>query len=143
MGRHWTAAAIAVVAALVNALIGWGLPQSAGVGAAVLLFGEAAGWAAARRTVPPKPPAPDVPPSVAHNAALRLVSPAELRVIRLLAKNMTDREIAHAIYRGVRTVETHLANIRTRHDLKNRLEIVDWARRNGLLEEEHEETRTP
>ena len=135
MGARWAVVGIAVAAALLNAVIGWGWPQAAGVGVAVLVFGEVAGRAVAGRPVPPPP---SVPPSVVDTAARRLVSPAELRVIRLLAKNMTDKEIADAIFRGVRTVETHLANIRTRHDLKNRMEIVDWARRNGLLEENEE-----
>lgn len=139
MGARWAVVAIAVGAVLFNAVIGWGWPPAIAVGGAVLVFGEAAGRVVATRRVaaPPRLPA-----TTASRAAQRLVSPAELRVIRLLAKNMTDREIADAIFRGVRTVETHLAHIRTRHDLKNRLEIVDWARRNGLLDDDGDEIGT-
>ena len=140
MGARWAVVGIAVAAALLNAVVGWGWPHAAGVGVAVLLFGEVAGRVVdGRRIAAP----PSVPPAVANTAARRLVSPAELRVVQLVAKGMRDREIADALHLGVRTVEKHLENIRTRHDLDNRVEIVTWAQRNGLLssDDEDEEKR--
>ena len=42
---------------------------------------------------------------------LDALTPGELRVARLAAEGRTNRQIAHALYVTVKTVETHLAHV--------------------------------
>ena len=57
----------------------------------------------------------------------------ERDVLRLLARGHTNAEIAHELFVSVRTVEAHRAALRTRLGVTNRSELVDAARKLGLL----------
>ena len=51
----------------------------------------------------------------------------EQEVLRLVAKGLTDRQIAGEIYVSPRTVQNHLARIREKTGLKRRSELTRWA----------------
>lgn len=88
-----------------------------------------------------------VHPSMTH-ALLKDISPApvptqdlaepltsrEIDVLRLIAQGYTNRQTAEALYIGVRTVETHRANLMAKLGLRGRVALVRYAREHGLLE---------
>jgi len=57
----------------------------------------------------------------------------EREVLRLLARGHTNAEIAQELFISLRTVEAHRAALRTRLGVSNRAELVDAARKLGLL----------
>ena len=54
-------------------------------------------------------------------------------VLRLLALGHTNAEIAGTLFLSLRTVEAHRAELRSRLGARSRAELVDAARRMGLL----------
>jgi two-component system response regulator NreC len=58
----------------------------------------------------------------------------EVEVIRLLARGLTNRELAARLHISIRTAEFHRASIRRKLSLASRAELVDYVDRNGLLE---------
>lgn len=62
------------------------------------------------------------------------LSDRERDVLRLLARGHTNAEIAHELFISLRTVEAHRATLRARLGAHHRSELVDAARRFGLLE---------
>jgi two-component system response regulator NreC len=67
------------------------------------------------------------------NAPADGLSPRERDVLALLARGHTNAEIAHQLLVSLRTVESHRANLRARLGLHSRAELVDAARKLGLL----------
>ncbi len=67
-----------------------------------------------------------------QDAGYRL-TPREHDVLRLLIAGHTDREIAHALYIGHRTVQTHVANIFTKLGVNSRTEAAAIAVRERLV----------
>ncbi|GAB3279807.1 response regulator [Kineosporia babensis] len=61
------------------------------------------------------------------------LSERERDVLRLLARGHTNAEIAHELFISLRTVEAHRAALRARLGAHHRSELVDAARRFGLL----------
>jgi two-component system response regulator NreC len=57
----------------------------------------------------------------------------EREVLRLLARGHTNAEIAQELFISLRTVEAHRAALRTRLGASNRAELVEAARKLGLL----------
>jgi len=55
------------------------------------------------------------------------LSARELEVLRLVAKGLTDKQIAGEIYVSPRTVQNHLARIRDKTGLRRRSELTRWA----------------
>ena len=68
-----------------------------------------------------------------ENAAEPL-TPRETDVLRLIAQGYTNRQTADALCIGVRTVETHRANLMSKLGLRGRVALVRYAREHGLLE---------
>jgi two-component system, NarL family, response regulator NreC len=62
-----------------------------------------------------------------------LLSPRERQVLILLAQGYTNREVAEQIYVSIKTVETHRARIAKKLELRNRAELIRYARESGLL----------
>ncbi|WP_248064273.1 response regulator transcription factor [Paenibacillus silvae] len=56
--------------------------------------------------------------------SMRLLTPNEQRVLKLVAAGQTNTEIAQAIHLSVRTVETYLNKIYRKLDVRNRAEAV-------------------
>ncbi len=62
------------------------------------------------------------------------LTPRETEVLRLIALGYTNRQAAEQLAIGVRTVETHRANIMAKLGLHGRVALVRYATENGLLE---------
>jgi len=56
----------------------------------------------------------------------------ERDVLTLLAKGMTNKDIAQTLFLSVRTVEAHLRNIYGKLDVASRTEAVLWAVQHGF-----------
>lgn len=56
----------------------------------------------------------------------RPLSDREQKIASLVAKGLTNRQIAAQMYLSVRTVETHLRNIRTARGLNTRAHLAAW-----------------
>ena len=79
---------------------------------------------------------PDAPPErreASWQGAYDRLTPRETEVLRLLARRLTDKEIAAALYISPRTVGTHLARILEKLGVKNRREAGAVAARLGLV----------
>ena len=61
------------------------------------------------------------------------LSERELEVLRLVARGMTDAEIAERLVLSVHTVHRHIANIRTRLGVPTRSAAAAWAADQGML----------
>src|SRR5262250_2669752 len=57
----------------------------------------------------------------------------ESEVAALVARGLTNREIAGQLYLSVRTVEVHVDRILTKLGFRNRTELAAWAHKEGLL----------
>ena len=61
------------------------------------------------------------------------LSERELAVLRMLATQLTRREIGAALYVSLNTVKTHTRGIFRKLDASTRAEAVEHARARGLL----------
>jgi two-component system response regulator NreC len=62
------------------------------------------------------------------------LTPREVEVLRLIAQGHTNRQIADLLHIGVRTVESHRANLMDKLGLRSRVELVRYASKHGLLD---------
>jgi len=63
----------------------------------------------------------------------KTLSPREIEVFNLVADGYTNREIAEQMYLSVRTVERHRASMMNKLGLSNRIELIRYAVRKGLI----------
>lgn len=61
------------------------------------------------------------------------LTPREIEIIRLLAREHTNDEIAQQLFISFRTVETHRKNIMQKTKAKNLAGLIHYANANGLL----------
>jgi DNA-binding NarL/FixJ family response regulator len=61
------------------------------------------------------------------------LSAREREVVRAVARGRTNHEIAAELFVSLSTVKTHLTNIHTKLDARNRVEVAAWAWENGLV----------
>ncbi len=66
-------------------------------------------------------------------AELRVLSPRELEILRLVAGGHTNQEIADQLVLSIKTVQAHRANVMGKLGLKNITQLVRFAIRHGLL----------
>lgn len=66
--------------------------------------------------------------------ALEALTPRELEVMGYIVRGYTNRQIAETLYISIRTVEGHRASLLGKLGLKNRVELVEFAEKYGLLE---------
>jgi DNA-binding NarL/FixJ family response regulator len=62
------------------------------------------------------------------------LSPRELEVVKLVAEAYTNRQIAATLNVSEKTVESHRANVLRKLGMRDRVEIVRYAIRRGLIE---------
>lgn len=67
------------------------------------------------------------------DAAKITLTPREIDIVRLLAKEMTNEKIAEELFISYRTVETHRKNIMQKTGAKNLAGLINFAHSNGLL----------
>ncbi|HEY1349782.1 MAG TPA: response regulator transcription factor [Ktedonobacteraceae bacterium] len=64
---------------------------------------------------------------------LRVLSPRELEVLKLVARGYTNQEIAEQLVLSIKTVQAHRANVMAKLGLENIAHLVRFAVRSGLL----------
>ncbi|WP_371527473.1 response regulator transcription factor [Streptomyces sp. NBC_01283] len=69
-----------------------------------------------------------------HRQPHTALSVREEDLVRLVARGLTNAEIATELTISVGTVKTHLANVQTKLTARNRVEIAAWAWESGLVE---------
>ena len=73
-------------------------------------------------------------PSSAREETIGPLTPREIDVLCLIAQGYTNGQAAEELGIGVRTVETHRANLMGKLGLRGRVELVRYAREHGLLD---------
>lgn len=77
----------------------------------------------------------DLSPAVdAKKGALESLTPRELEVMGFIIRGYTNRQIAEELFISQRTVEGHRANVFGKLGLKNRVELVEFAEKYGLMD---------
>jgi non-specific serine/threonine protein kinase len=84
---------------------------------------------ASERTARPAPGAPAGPPSPPGTP----LTPREREVAVLIARGLSNREIAQALVITRRTADTHVMNILTKLELHARAQVAAWAVEHGLI----------
>lgn len=62
------------------------------------------------------------------------LTPREREVVKLISRGLTNREIARLLHISVKTVDRHRANIMEKLNIHNRVELLKYAIRKGLIE---------
>ena len=62
------------------------------------------------------------------------LTPRELEVVKLIAEAHTNRQIADTLNLSEKTIESHRANVLTKLGMRDRVELVRYAIRRGLVE---------
>ncbi len=62
------------------------------------------------------------------------LTPRELEMLKLIAEEYSNQEIADKLYISIRTVDTHKRNLLEKLKLKNTAGLVKYAMKKGLLE---------
>jgi DNA-binding NarL/FixJ family response regulator len=68
--------------------------------------------------------------------ALRILTPRELEVLRLVAEGRTNQDIADQLTLSIKTVQTHRANVMEKLDLRDITHLVRFAIHHGLIASE-------
>ncbi|MDW5327161.1 response regulator transcription factor [Plantactinospora sp. KLBMP9567] len=72
---------------------------------------------------------PAAPP---ESAAAHQLTPREAEIVRLLAKGLSNNEIAEELFIETSTVKSHLGRAMTKIGVRDRVQTVVWAYQNGL-----------
>ena len=62
------------------------------------------------------------------------LTPRELDVVKLIAEAYTNRQIAEILKVSEKTVESHRGNVLAKLGMRDRVELVRYAIRRGLVE---------
>ena len=62
------------------------------------------------------------------------LTPRELEVVKLIAEAYTNRQIADTLQLSEKTIESHRANLLAKLGMRDRVELVRYAIRRGLVE---------
>jgi two-component system response regulator NreC len=69
-----------------------------------------------------------------RHESVEMLTPREVDVLKLIVQGYTNRQIGEVLNISIRTVEGHRANLSGKLGLRNRVELVRYAREHGLLE---------
>lgn len=61
------------------------------------------------------------------------LTPREIEVLKLVAEGLTNQEIADRLYLSIKTVQAHRGNIMQKLDLHDRVDLVKYALKKGLI----------
>ncbi|MGW0665173.1 response regulator [Streptodolium elevatio] len=92
---------------------------------------ETAGPAPVPAPAPAEPAASRTAPG-AEPAAANPLTERELEIARLVARGLTNAEIAEALFISAGTAKTHIANIQAKLAARNRVGIAAWVWEHGL-----------
>ena len=70
---------------------------------------------------------PDSPPGT------KMLSPREIEIVKLIAKDMTTADISKKLYLSAFTVETHRKNIWRKTGVKSLLALLNFAKENKII----------
>jgi two-component system response regulator NreC len=73
-------------------------------------------------------------PQVKQKDQTESLTQRETEILRLIVEGYTNRQIGQELNISIRTVEGHRANISDKLGLHSRVELVRYARNNGLIE---------
>jgi len=62
------------------------------------------------------------------------LTPRELEILKLIAEEKTNQEIADSLFISIRTVDTHRRNLLEKLQVKNTVGLVRYAIQNGIVE---------
>ena len=74
------------------------------------------------------------PPNADDSDALTLLTAREVDIVRMLAKGMSNAEIAAALFIETSTVKSHLGRAMAKIGTRDRLQTVVWAYRTGVAQ---------
>ncbi|MFC1957713.1 response regulator [Chloroflexota bacterium] len=69
-----------------------------------------------------------------YEEEIKRLTEREIEVLRLLAKGKTNEEIAGELVIGEATVKTHVSNVLTKLNLRDRVQVVVFAYESGLVQ---------
>jgi len=72
-------------------------------------------------------------PAASHEALARL-SARELDVLKLIARGLSNAEVAEALHLGQTTIKSHVGRVLTKLDVRDRVQAVVLAYETGLIE---------
>ncbi|GAA2600742.1 response regulator [Streptomyces tubercidicus] len=72
------------------------------------------------------------PPAACPHPGPEALTDREREIVRLVARGSTNQEIATELVISPGTAKTHLANIQSKLNLRNRVEIASWSWQTGL-----------
>jgi DNA-binding NarL/FixJ family response regulator len=90
----------------------------------------------ARTTVPAAtatPPPPATRPAVSYDELLRVLTDRELEVLTMVARGLSNAEIAEQLVISPATAKTHVAHLLTKLDSRDRIQLVIIAYQSGLV----------
>lgn len=79
-------------------------------------------------------PAPAAPAPISPDEMGRSLSPRETEILQLIAKGLTNPEVADVLSLSRSTIRTHLEHIYEKLEVTNRVEAVTEGLRKGLIE---------
>lgn len=70
---------------------------------------------------------------VSEKTTKSLITRREMDVLHLIADGKTTQDIANQLFISTNTVETHIKNMLSKCGVKNRMELINYVRKNNLL----------